>query len=411
MTGQVLQTAAATTELTALLARGPSRPALLSVCGSTAPARLERVHFSDRRPLQLVYALGGQTVLAEFAGASCEAEAARLRHSLAKQRRGQAAALEDGAIVADPASGLVLRRPGLDARLPGLRMLHDPDAAREMVARIETRDPGPVAVTLMAHRLGKRAVLRLVGADGRTRYARLRTDKSASGATAFARHRALWEALQGSVLRIPEPLGQDEALAAALFAELPGTAPTFAGEDGFYASQAIGRGISALQGLPHHDLPRHDGKAEAQLLQDWLNRLRLHFPGRAEMLASVFPETCAALQTPAPFVPCHRDLHEKQLLVQAGRPGLLDFDTLCLGHPAMDAGNLMAHLFLMGLTAGRSCAAFETALVGAMRHVPLPQLMLWRKAALLRLCMIYIFSDIPPARLAALQAEALKSHD
>ncbi|MGH2949349.1 MAG: phosphotransferase family protein, partial [Solirubrobacteraceae bacterium] len=64
--------------------------------------------------------------------------------------------------------------------------------------------------------------------------------------------------------------------------------------------------------------------------------------------------------------PLHRDLHDKQVLVDPhGGVGLLDFDTLATGDPALDVGNLLAHLDLRALQgrctpddAGRAAAAF-----------------------------------------------------
>lgn len=413
MTRHAMPVADPAHSLAEVMARGPSMSAMSAVTGSQAPPRLARVHFSDRRPLQLVYVQEGRTALAELHGAECVEEAQRLRESLGKSRRGFGAALDDGAVVADPGSGLVLRRPGLDARLPGLRLLHDPEAARAHLTGIEGQDPGPVMATLMAHRLGKRAVLRLTGQDGRSRYARLRTDKSGSGQIAYARHEALSDLLRDDpALAIPRPLGTEDETGVALFAELPGQAPEFAGCDGFRACRAIVAALGRLQGLSLRDLAVHDGAAEAQLLGGWIERLRQVFPERAETLSPAVDTVCAALgRAAAPLVPSHRDLHEKQILLDGPRAGFLDFDTLCLGHPAMDAGNLMAHLFLMGVTTGRRRTAFETAILGAMHHVPERQLRLWRRAALLRLSMIYAFSDMPRDLQSRLWSEALSDHD
>ncbi|TFV53665.1 hypothetical protein E4P41_20890, partial [Geodermatophilus sp. DF01-2] len=48
-----------------------------------------------------------------------------------------------------------------------------------------------------------------------------------------------------------------------------------------------------------------------------------------------------------PAVPLHRDLHDRQVLVaDDGSVGLLDFDLLAAGEPALDLANLLAHLSL-----------------------------------------------------------------
>lgn len=396
-----------------LLRRGPSPAAMRALTGSQARASLLRVHFSDRRPVQLVYAQGGSQVLAELHGEAAAGEAESLRRSLAKGRRGLRATLDEGAIVADEAMGLVLRRPGLDARLPGLRLLHDGAMARAVVGQIEGRDPGPLDATLMAHRLGKRAVIRLRGVDGRTRYARLRTDKSRSGLTAFARHNALWEAFRDDpALGLPAPLGEDAALGLALFAELPGAPPVFAGLAGFRACNAIGAAIARLQSMPADDLPTHGGDKEAELLAVWFGRLEAVLPDRAGLLRPGIEDVRKALASSRMArVPCHRDLHEKQILIEGARAGLLDFDTLSLGDPAMDAGNLMAHLCLAGIASRHRRPAFESAIAQAVPRVPLRDLRLWRRAALLRLCMIYAFSDMPATHHAALVSEAMQPHD
>ncbi|WP_157937001.1 glycosyltransferase family protein [Geodermatophilus chilensis] len=50
---------------------------------------------------------------------------------------------------------------------------------------------------------------------------------------------------------------------------------------------------------------------------------------------------------PDPAVPLHRDLHDRQVLVAGdGSVGLLDFDLLAAGEPALDLANLLAHLSL-----------------------------------------------------------------
>ena len=86
----------------------------------------------------------------------------------------------------------------------------------------------------------------------------------------------------------------------------------------------------------------------------------------------------------------------KQILIADGVAGLLDFDTLCLSDPALDGGNLMAHLFM----AGRDEGPLRTLL-------DCPGLGLWRRAALIRLAMICAFKSTPDSALDRLIAEAI----
>jgi len=62
----------------------------------------------------------------------------------------------------------------------------------------------------------------------------------------------------------------------------------------------------------------------------------------------------------------HGDLHDRNILLDGGRLALLDSDTLHVGDPAVDVGNLAAHVFLRGLQsqapiteAARSADAFR----------------------------------------------------
>ena len=48
----------------------------------------------------------------------------------------------------------------------------------------------------------------------------------------------------------------------------------------------------------------------------------------------------------------HGDLHDKNVFVDGGQVGLIDVDSMRVGHPAEDLGNLAAHLVLRALQAG-----------------------------------------------------------
>ncbi len=359
--------------------------------------RLERVHFPSRRPVQLTYAAmlrsgDTRTLFAEDSGAGTMRHASEVMASLGKSRHGQKAGLTRPAVLADEGRGLVWRRPGFDVRLSGLRLLYDAEGARRVVAELTGCDPGQVTVDLVAHRLGKRAVLRIGTGQGDL-YARLSAVKSGEGGNRLVRHTALWRALgPDAALRIPEPLGASPDLGVALFSALPGQPAAF----GHEAAQAIARALETLRGLDLEDLPRHGGSDEAKLLQDWLGRCRAYLPDLAAMLDEPVAKVCdALLRCCTEFALCHRDLHEKQILLTGGVAGILDFDTLSRADPALDPGNLLAHLYLAGVDERPLHAALD-----------LPGVDLWRSAALLRLAMIRAFTSIPDAAVRRLIDEA-----
>ncbi|WP_416882527.1 phosphotransferase family protein [Marivita sp.] len=358
---------------------------------------LERTHFPGNRPVQLVLradmADGSfKTLFAEHCPHDTRAHADQARASLFKSRNGQRSGLDDRAIHVVDGSGLILRRPGLDERLPGLRLLHDPSFARERFQNLIGRDPGRFDVELVAHRLGKRAVLRATLPD-RTFYVRLRVIKSNDGQDRLLRHRTLWNNLGDQPdLRIPEPLGSMPEIGASFFGVLPGVMPEFHSAH----SAATARAISNLQGLALDGLPVHTGGDEAAILLEWLARCYRWKPQLADHLAEPVAEVSAALaRNDTPRRPCHRDLHEKQILISGGVAGLLDFDTLCLSDPALDAGNLLAHFFLSGINEGPLRSQLKARGIA-----------LWRRATLLRLAMIYAFSAAPDAAVDRLIKEA-----
>lgn len=384
--------------LRALIAGGPSPEVAAQLMPWARLSRLQvdRVHFPAARPVQLMIraeSVDGQsdTLIGEWVGETAGALALAEASRLAKPRRGQSGTGAGKPVVADPAMGLLLRRRGFDAKLPGLRLLHDKGWAANRLGALGL-DPAS-SVSLVAHRLGKRAVLRIVGRDG-THYARLRPVTSGSGKDAYDRHVALWSTLEGMPdLTIPRPLGFDPDLGLALFTALPGAAPVFQGLTGFRATRDIMRAVLALQHLPIEADP-HRSADELAILQAWVDRTTEVFPDLARSLqCSLSRLTNDMIAAPAlPPVPCHRDLHEGQILMEKDCVGLLDFDTLRLGDPALDVGNLQAHLVLATLRDGKSRRTFLNAMDLAVPQLSLKHIALWRRAALLRLAMIYAFS-------------------
>lgn len=367
------------------------------------PLQVTRVHFPNGKPVQFHLqpkGLGaGQTgFLAEWVGPDAamrvEAEATRL------MQQGQS-----GAFAVDAENGLLLRRPGVDARLPGLRLLSDSAFAAARLAELGLK--GPFQVQLVAHRLGKRAVLR-IRHMGRVAFARLRSPTSPQARLAVQRHDALYDALASqNTIRMPRPMGRDEDLGLALYDALPGRTPALRGLAGFSQIEAVMQALIALQSTAV-EAPTHQAADEMAVLDGWFARLTPVFPDIAAAIAAPLErlrQDLAAL-LPRASVLCHRDLHEGQILIDRGVAGLLDFDTLRWGDPALDLGNLQAHLVLAGLRSGRSLAAYATAAERNLTRVPLARIALWRRAAVLRLAMIYALTAEPRATISALIDEA-----
>nr|WP_269212004.1 phosphotransferase [Zhihengliuella flava] len=214
----------------------------------------------------------------------------------------------------------------------------------------------------MVHRAGRRAVVRVHGAEAGERYVKLlRPGKADRVAEASARWGELVRAAGGASAALVE-VGADRVVfdavpgqslrslplrswraAWAQFARLwPRLAvvPTAGASDGTEAAAAW---------------ERHNAHSEAEVVMAWLKRLQEDDP------LALDPETAGRLHerartavrelvegVPQSLVRAHRDLHDEQLLYDpaAGRLGFLDFDTAALAEPALDLANLWVHLDL-----------------------------------------------------------------
>ena len=386
--------------------------------GGTGPARIERVHFSARRPtvlsLRVPHGRQTRTLHAEMIGpgaadhAGCEA--VRLR----KAGRSQLAKAAKSPVIADSQTGLVFRPPGFDARLPGLRLLHDQEAVRDLLSSLGIqRASATWAPILIAHRLGKRAVLKIDLTSQGTVFVRLAPTRTDRPFRAFERHVRIARALDGNPdVSVPSPLGFEPGLGAAVFERLPGRPPRVAGADGLGDTSATLAALDALHRLDASGLPRHGPAEEIALLDAWADPVSALRPECRSMLLNALDRVTAFLQCldmPAPAF-CHRDFHEGQVLIKGGRAGAMDFDTASASDPMIDVGNLIAHYRLQGLRTGFDVAAFvRFAELGPDLRRPdidIARIEPWRRAALLRLACLYSLTSEPEAVIRALFEEA-----
>jgi aminoglycoside phosphotransferase (APT) family kinase protein len=262
---------------------------------------------------------------------------------------GRAAAVAAATVAASASGPFVLQPGGADRRLP---------AVADRLRRPGTR--------LIGHRPERRAVLR--GPDG--------------GFTKIVRRdrwsRLLATARLAEALPLPTPriLDADPVAASVTTAPLPGRTLTELLPDGSGpdAGRAAGRALAALHRVDprtarFRDLPRHDLAAEQAVTDSWLRQVREHraitwpvetaappFPEPVEgQAASIGPGPSTGSGKEIPTDHCrpdqrtliHRDLHDGQLLIDGdGRAGVLDFDLLAVGDPALDLANLLEHLQL-----------------------------------------------------------------
>jgi aminoglycoside phosphotransferase (APT) family kinase protein len=387
------------------------------VAGTGRPS-VARVHFRRKAPIVIQYTLLDERGLpsAQLHGELLAGPEAALRHAetesvrLRKSRRAQARREEKEPVVAVPGLALCVRAAGRDANLPGLRLLHDRDALHDFVASLAGASAADVAsVRLRAHRLGKRAVLQIDAGPARRFFVRLAPQTHEAGLARHRRHAVLAAALcaeRGSArVRLPAALGFDASLGAAVYESLPGTPaddPDVRDDDIARAAIAV---VEALTDLPRADAPDQEPASEMALLHDWHARLAAHLPALAPAYGRALDtlESQMRRMTPVDPGPCHRDLHEGQIMIAPDTVGVLDFDTFCVGDPDLDAGNLLAHLrWRASLGRGGWAAAGRVlrALAASRGQGRLTRIEGWARVSTLRILAIHAFATATHRRVA-----------
>ena len=315
------------------------------------------------------------------------------------------------AYIADP--GLVLRRPGHDEALPGLHLLHHPGELPSILAACGLSVPATahgLSARLLAHRLGKRAVVRfswraptgIRGARGNrsvvAKLFRQRKDRARHGHDLMrALHRNGLDGRQS--VRVPRMLGHSAQQAAIILEDVPGRPLDRLHLDAMPAGMALaGRALAQLHRCRVRGLKTHGAKAEIDLLEPWVDLIGRVRPA----LRPTLEPALAALRSDlahvdaAPAGTIHRDFHPKQLFVDDGMTTLIDFDTLCAGDPALDIGNFLAHLRLTTLQSGWDTGACATAFLRGYGTSPDRDLAyrssVYERSARLRLACLYALS-------------------
>ncbi|MGB8818780.1 MAG: aminoglycoside phosphotransferase family protein [Rhizobiaceae bacterium] len=386
--------------------------------------RIARTHFSASRPVTIhyQYRLRGQsafsTLIGEVTGEHTRAHYETERRRLCDPRRAQLDPDDDMSLFPLEDPGLVLRKPGLDPKLAGLRLLHDEAFTTNFLACLFDKPvTGSLAsIELKAHRFGKRAVLAAKFWNwrgwNRRVFIRLRPTSYEAGSLAYAMHQRLAARHAASqIIRLPEPLAFDADLGAAVFSALSGRPPELTG---IKSADDAGLCGNALRELREHGLPggqlwtAHD---EIAALEQWQTRIGRYRADLEKPFQAALDSVSRSLLALCPIEPaaCHRDFHEGQLLIWAGECGLLDFDTLCLADPGLDIGNFCAHVRLSEIRGNGTAQDFETGFqtcASAGLDIGATRIGAWKRASLLRLAAIYAFSSEPGNVVVQLIAEA-----
>ena len=256
----------------------------------------------------------------------------------------------------------------------------DPAAARPVLARALGVRVHGVGARLLRYRAGRRLLVRFdmdtgdgprsvlgkaraKGADGRTQ--RLMAALRAAG---FDDH-----AEDG--ISVPAPLAVVDRWRMVLHAwvDAPTATSRLAVARGTERGRLAERMAAALAKLHASQV----AVSRVHTLDDENAILRRQFAVVAEDAAHLVPrlrrvadrcgEALARLPAVAPC-PSHRDFYPDQLLVADDRTYLIDLDLVALAHPALDAGNLAAHLVEHALRVEGDPSALDDLVARATAH-------------------------------------------
>jgi Ser/Thr protein kinase RdoA (MazF antagonist) len=278
-----------------------------------------------------------------------------------------------------PASGI----PHLDPAMPQLEEILDPTRAGNVLfdhLRLAGVDLGSAVLEncrLLRHKPGRRCLIEFTWTNrgGNTHVMLGKIRAKGLDPRTFAAMRAL--SASGFSGDAPDAVDVPAALAMVpryglwLQARVPGV-PAWSALHGARGSEwgtRIAEGIHRLHACGYCSDRTHGLDDELTILTRRLDLAAEARPTLRDRISAV-KSACLALasQMPAINPTCiHRDFYPDQVLVDQERLHLLDFDLLCMGDPAIDVGNFIAHLIEQGLRVHGHPDAYAPA-ISALRQ-------------------------------------------
>jgi hypothetical protein len=248
-----------------------------------------------------------------------------------------------GNVVTDPGSGQPVRvwaYPS-DPGLPALASVTYPERVTELLARIQVHVVDPT-LTVAAYRPGKRAVVKMESSEA-TQF--LKVVRPTRAEPIAVQHAAFAEA------GLPVPTVVATQPDGLLVLRPVHGVPAGTRIVDLAATNDFARNVVALAERVSTVTLTQRAQADALDNSPWHRRsLTVSLPDHAMRIHGIYDEIDArTARWPSDELRVvHGDLHLEQLFVDADDSstltGLLDIDTAGLGHPARDAGALVAHL-------------------------------------------------------------------
>lgn len=261
---------------------------------------------------------------------------------------------------------LVLHSPDRDPGMPHLRECLDGLRMADRLAPLWSRLDGRcAAVTPRVHcrplgyRAGRRAAVAYCPSDSTDVRSGLigKTFRNGRAAALAERHVRLNEQLAWATngrVRVPAVVERIPDLRMTLFSRAPGHVM---GTTHRWTARQIERLVDVLAVLhntPLAGLSTYSVADERAVVRRWYDVLRRVLPaaaGEAERRVETLLQAVGGIDATTRRT-VHRDFYERQIVLGRRSVILLDLDTLALGHPCVDLGNLAAHLTLARLMAG-----------------------------------------------------------
>ena len=261
-------------------------------------------------------------------------------------------------------------------------------------------------VELLAWRLGSRAILRL----GPQYFAKIfRKDRQI-----LQRWKHLDEVATKHSFHIPQVSEWDENSKTLIIETAPGNSLNSLWKSGQWEDshlQAILQILQCLVTTPAAEtLPNHTVEDEIDILEKRNEVFHRILANPSAGVKPIVEEVIRRLEQlpPVDSVICHRDFHDKQVLLSETRITLLDLDLLANSDPALDAGNILAHLRLRSLQGlpvpWEKCARAITELMCEL-NVEKERLLAWTASTFARLLLIYSRRNRPEGLLEILEQD------
>lgn len=280
-----------------------------------------------------------------------------------------------GVLVHLPRWGVRIHSPDEDPDLPQLARCLDEGAMAERLEPFwnngherddsEGRD---VECRLLSYRSARRATLSLRRLNAIQPGGKLigKTFRDGRGESLLRLHDQLDRQLASSTkgrVRVPSPVGYLTDLHMALFGWARGEEGGDCWESLCDRAVLASDALAALHGESLEDLDDFSREDECGVILRWheaLGRVDDHLFETTQPLMDALLRGAESMRTEDACT-VHRDFYERQLIYDGKTITILDLDTLARGEPCVDVGNLLAHLFLGALRAGRSIREYPTA--------------------------------------------------